>query len=204
MIRVTISLFFILTLFLQNQVWSKTYKLGGDNTTIKFSITKFKENGDIPGTFKKVEGTYFFDQKKNELKDIDIVIDMASVDTENEKRDKKLRDDPEFFEVKKYPKMRFKTTPGQIFKIKEGIVTFVKGELEIKGVLKSESINVIYNGLDKKNKKPMFSILSQIDRRNYNISWNKDYKGDVAKRLQRFFVNKVLDNRVKIQIKVNQ
>jgi polyisoprenoid-binding protein YceI len=182
--------------------YAKNYKINTKNSKVGFSVTKFKINGDVPGSFKKFSGQFDFDAKKTELKNIKVEIETASVDTGKPKRDKHLRDDPEFFLVKKYPKIIFETAKDRVFKLKEGIVTFVKGKLTIKDKTREETLNVIYNGIGKKG--PKFSILSQIDRRNYNVTWNDKYEGEVLKRFKRKFFNKILDNNVKIQIFINQ
>jgi len=79
------------------------------------------------GQFKTFKGTISSKDKKNFLEGLKIAVDIdpASIDTQDKKRDDHLRA-PDFFDVKKFPKMTFKSTK----------VTEVKGDgAKIAGLL---------------------------------------------------------------------
>ena len=90
------------------------------------------------GSFQKVTGNVNFD---NENTAIEIIIDVNSIYTGNEKRDKHLRSD-EFFDVEKYPTIKF--VSNNVVKTEEGYVA--NGELNMRGVTKDVSFNFVYLG----------------------------------------------------------
>ncbi len=90
------------------------------------------------GSFQKVTGNVNFD---NENTAIEIVMDVNSIYTGNEKRDKHLRSD-EFFDVEKYPTIKF--VSNNVVKTKEGYVA--NGKLTMRDVTKDVSFNFVYLG----------------------------------------------------------
>lgn len=61
------------------------------------------------GTFKAFTATLDIDAAKPEATAIDVSIDLASVDTQNQERDETLATS-DFFDTKKFPKASFKAT----------------------------------------------------------------------------------------------
>jgi K(+)-stimulated pyrophosphate-energized sodium pump len=90
------------------------------------------------GSFQKVTGNVNFD---NENTAIEIVMDVNSIYTGNEKRDKHLRSD-EMFDVEKYPTIKF--VSNNVVKTEEGYVA--NGKLTMMGVTKDASFNFVYLG----------------------------------------------------------
>ena len=87
------------------------------------------------GAFKTVDSTLLFDKDAPETLKVDVSIDVASVDTDNEKRDKHLLA-ADFFDAAKFPKITFKS--NKVWK-KDGEY-FVRGTLTMHGV--SKEINI--------------------------------------------------------------
>src|SRR5689334_25269698 len=76
---------------------------------------------------------------------INLTADMASISTNNEQRDAHLRNS-DFFEVEKYPELKFKSTRIE----QEDSDEFtLYGELTIKGITKPVKLKVEYNGVAK-------------------------------------------------------
>ncbi len=90
------------------------------------------------GSFQKVTGNVNFD---NENSAIEIVMDVNSIYTGNEKRDKHLRSD-EFFDVEKYPTIKF--VSNNVVKTEEGYTA--NGTLTMRDVTKDASFNFVYLG----------------------------------------------------------
>ncbi|MDX9940789.1 MAG: YceI family protein [Bacteroidales bacterium] len=95
----------------------------------------------------------------------------ASVDTNNEDRDKHLRSG-DFFESDKFPAMKFNSTKME--KVDDD--TFkLHGELTIKDVTKPVTLNVDFGGTMKDpwgNLKAGFSLNGKINRKDWNLNWN--------------------------------
>ncbi len=144
---------------------------------IGFSVTHILSK--VPGEFKDYDGTFSFDPANPESGKIDVTIQAASVDTDNEMRDHHLQS-PDFFDVEKYPTITFKSTG--VSKGSGDNEYQVAGNLTLHGVTKPVTLDVQYLGSDEQ---PMgkdgkmtakiagFSATATIDRRDFGLIWNK-------------------------------
>jgi polyisoprenoid-binding protein YceI len=106
------------------------WTVDNSHSSIKFEIRHFFSN--VPGAFHEYDADIHFDPNNLDDSKLDVTIQVASVDTENERRDGHLRTD-DFFNVEKWPTMTF--TSNSIESV--GDNQFVaKGELTIKDVTK--------------------------------------------------------------------
>lgn len=128
------------------------------------------------GRFGKTSGSLELDQAKG-TGSVDIVVDMASVNTGLKKRDDHLRS-PDFFNAIEFPTMTFKSTKVA-FKDKGAVVT---GNLTIKGVTKSVKLDVasINCGVHPFNKKHVcgFDATTSIKRSDFGIKYGLPAIGD--------------------------
>jgi polyisoprenoid-binding protein YceI len=96
------------------------------HSSIKFEIRHFFSN--VPGAFHEYDANVNFNPENLGESSIDVTIQVASVDTENERRDNHLRNE-DFFEADTWPTMTF--TSSEI--VSNGDNNFVaKGQLTIK------------------------------------------------------------------------
>jgi len=127
---------------------------------------------EISGEFKnydlKVSGTKddFTDAK------ISLKIDVKSIDTGNNERDKSLRS-KDFFNVVKYPYITFEGTNLRWLSDSKVKLT---GILTINGISKVENFEVKYGGsvndpLDGQTKVG-FKLIGKINRLDYDLKWN--------------------------------
>ena len=96
----------------------------------------------ILGTFNDFEGEFKLDKDKPENSSVEVSIDVVSLDTNHEKRDKHLRS-RDFFEVEKFPKATFVSTAVETTGEKTGKIT---GDLTIKGITKPVTLDTTYIG----------------------------------------------------------
>lgn len=141
---------------------------------IGFSVTHIL--GRVPGSFKDYDGSFTFDSAKPEASKVKVTIHAASIDTENDMRDKDLRSE-KFFDVEKFPNLTFvskKVSRGESEK-----KYTVEGDLTIHGVTKPVTLDVDYIGedtmpMDKEGKMTAkiiaFSATTKIDRRDFGLS----------------------------------
>jgi polyisoprenoid-binding protein YceI len=108
------------------------YPLSGDNTKITFVGTK--PNGKHDGGFKKLSGTATVTDGKIETLKIEVEIDIDSIYTDTNKLTDHLKN-PDFFDVKNFPKATFKSTKVE----KADKVYVITGELDMHG--KKESLS---------------------------------------------------------------
>lgn len=119
-----------LALALSTQAAVETYKIDPTHSSIGFRIRHIFTK--VPGEFTKFQGTIMVDRENPDKNSANATIDVASVNTRDEKRDAHLKN-PDFFEVEKFPSMSFKSKSWT----KTGETTFdVLGDLTIKNVTK--------------------------------------------------------------------
>jgi polyisoprenoid-binding protein YceI len=85
------------------------------------------------GDFKGITGSIRFDLNHPTAADFDVSVDAATIDTDIESRDSHLRK-PDFFDVKNFPKITFKST--KITKTNKKDYLYLFGKITIKGVSK--------------------------------------------------------------------
>lgn len=108
---------------------AETFKVDTGHAEIGFTVSHLMLS-DVKGGFNTFEGNIEYDVAGQTLISMEGSIDATSIDTNNEKRDDHLRNE-DFFNVAKYPKMKFRS--GSIEKT--GDRTFkVSGKLTVLGV----------------------------------------------------------------------
>ncbi len=155
---------------------AEKWGVDGAHAYALFSIVHF---GVAPnyGRFDTVGGS--FDVEGGELKGVNIEIDAASVSTGVKKRDDHLRS-PDFFNVKQFPKLTFKSTKVE----KKGDGYSVTGDLTIHGVTKSITIDVAKTGMGKDpwgNERIGFASDFTIKRSDFGITFMADGLSDEVK-----------------------
>ena len=102
---------------------------------------------------------------------INLTAEMSSITTNNEQRDAHLRAS-DFFEVDKYPELKFKSTKVE----KTSDDTFaLYGELTLKGVTKPVKLSAEYNGVAKDpwgGERAGFVITGKINRSDWGVNFN--------------------------------
>lgn len=126
---------------------------------------------EVEGSFKKFDGTLTASKPDFTDAKIDFTIDVNSIDTDNDMRDKHLKSD-DFFNAEQYPNMVFKSTS---FKKKSGNKYELYGNLTIRNVTKAVKFDVVYGGTAKDgygNTKAGFKATGVINRFDYGLKWN--------------------------------
>jgi polyisoprenoid-binding protein YceI len=125
----------------------------------------------VTGYFKSFDGKAIASNDDFTDADIEFSIDVASIDTNQEQRDAHLRS-ADFFDADTYPQMKFKSTS---FKKVSGDDFALVGDLTIRDVTKSISLNVEYGGTATDfygNLKAGFEVTGRISRKEYGLLWN--------------------------------
>ena len=107
------------------------YKIDAVHSQIGFKIRHLVAKSS--GRFTKFEGAITVDAKDIAKSKVEVTIDAASINTDNEARDKHLRG-ADFFEVEKFPTITFKSTA--VKEVEKGKL-LVTGDLMMHGVTKS-------------------------------------------------------------------
>ncbi|REK52052.1 MAG: hypothetical protein C6W55_17650 [Thermobacillus sp.] len=140
------------------------------HSSIDFSI-RHMMIAKVKGSFNQFEASIEADPNDLTTADIAFSVDVASIDTRNDDRDAHLRS-ADFFDAENHPKMTFKAT--KIVKTGDGEYE-VTGDLTIRGVTRSETFRVTFEGAGKDpwgNHKAGFSAEGTIKRSDYGLTWN--------------------------------
>lgn len=146
------------------------WNIDKSHSNVGFSVTHLVIS-EVTGQFKSFNAD--IETKNDDFTDakINFTIDVASISTENEGRDKHLKSD-DFFNAEKFPKITF---VGKSFKKVDGKKYKLVGDFTIRDVTKQITLDVIFNGTVKDpwgNTKAGFKISGEINRMDYNVKWN--------------------------------
>jgi polyisoprenoid-binding protein YceI len=125
----------------------------------------------MEGSFKTFDG--YVESSKADFSDakIGFTVEIASVYTDNDRRDGHLKSD-DFFNAEKFPQMKFESTS---FKPLGNNKYELQGNLTIRDVTKPVVFQVTHGGVlnTSKGAKAGFKATTTIDRFNYNLKWDR-------------------------------
>ena len=145
------------------------------NGTVSFTVMKWgvmKEEG----TFRDFHAEILLDEKDAAKSRVSFDVNVASIDTKNDGRDDTLRS-PDFFHVRKHPKMTFRST--RVVPRGKNAVD-VTGDLTIRGVTKRVTVPVKLVGISPDRRRAGFETEFRIDRREFGVngsSWSAHAPG---------------------------
>ncbi len=137
--------------------FTETYQIDPSHSSVEFSVRHIFSQ--VSGKFKTFSGVIQYDPKSLENASVEATIKVASIDTDNEKRDNHLKS-PDFFDAEKYPEITFKS---ESVKNQEGGL-LLKGDLTMHGVTKSVLVLVeVLGGHPSNGQNPYCRIFCGID-----------------------------------------
>ena len=146
------------------------YKIDAFHSNVCF-VAKHLTISKVNGNFKSYDAVVDYDKATNELKTLTADIDVTSINTQNEKRDKHLVGD-DFFDAAKFPKIKFQMTKFKKDGANEGKIY---GDLTIKNITKPVVLDFEYNGESKnaEGKEVIgISLDGEITRADFDIATN--------------------------------
>lgn len=148
-----------------------TYKIDPSHSEVGFKVRHFLSK--TPGRFAKFQGTIQIDEKDITRSSVEVSIDTASVNTDNDSRDKHLRS-ADFFDAEKFPAMTFRST--SVREVAKGKLE-VTGDLTLRGVTKRITFPITNVGVINS---PFGDVRAgfidgtlKINRKDFGVSWNK-------------------------------
>lgn len=172
-----------LALVLVSPVRAEKFEYDTGHASIDFSVRHLLVS-KAKGTFTEFDGGIEYDIANKSLVSISAVVKTKSVDTNNEKRDKHLRNE-DFFNVEKYPEMTFSST--KITKNEDGSFA-VTGDFTLLETTKEVTFTAELNGPVEdpwKNTRIGLEFELKIDRTDYGMTYGtssvgKEVEIDVA------------------------
>ncbi len=152
---------------------AETFKIDPAHTETGFTV-KHLLISNVRGQFGKTEGVVVYDEADPSRSRVEATIDVASVNTRDEKRDGHLKS-PDFFDVAKYPTITFKST--KVEKAGAGALK-VTGNLTMKGVTKQVVLAVAGPSAEVKdpygNVRRGLSATTELNRKDFGVSYGPD------------------------------
>jgi polyisoprenoid-binding protein YceI len=147
------------------------WKLDKAHSSVSFSI-KHMVISSVTGGFKDFDIT--FKSSKEDFSDASVegVIKVASINTENDRRDKHLKSD-DFFNAEKFPEIKFKSK--SFVKTADGKYK-ITGDLTIRDVTKEVTFEADYNGSVKSpwgTTMHSWTVTLTLNRFDYNLKWSQ-------------------------------
>jgi len=148
-----------------------TWNIDPAHSTAQFTVRHLGIS-NVTGSFTKVSGSVVLNDKDITQSQVAASIDVNSVDTRVDARDKDLKS-PNFFDVEKYPTIEFKSKKitGSAGKLK------VIGDLTIHGATHEVTLDV--DGPTPEvadpwgNARRGISATTSINRKDFNLTYNK-------------------------------
>jgi polyisoprenoid-binding protein YceI len=167
---------------------TSTWNIDPAHSTAQFTVRHLAIS-NVTGNFTKVTGSVVLNEKDITQSQVSASIDVSSVDTRVEARNKDLKS-PNFFDVEKYPTIEFKSKRI----VSGGGKLQVIGDLTLHGTTREVTLDV--DGPTPElsdpwgNSRRGISATTTINRRDFNLTYNNLLKTGEA----------VVGDNVKIQI----
>lgn len=126
---------------------------------------------NVKGEFRQFDATLEMDEANLSTASVHVIIDAASVFTNNEDRDNHLKSG-DFFDAENHKELTFK---GSSLQKKDDNEYILKGILTIRGVSKEVTLDVEFGGVNKDpwgNQKAGFSLNGKFNRKDWGLNWN--------------------------------
>jgi polyisoprenoid-binding protein YceI len=146
------------------------WHIDASHSEIQFSVRHMMIS-TVRGRFNTFSGTVEADEKNPKDAQVQVEVDVSSIDTGDEKRDAHLRS-PDFFNAEEFPTMTFKSSWIEQLDERHGRL---HGELTIRDVTKPVVLNVEYAGMAKSpwgTTSAGFSAEGRINRKDWGLNWN--------------------------------
>jgi polyisoprenoid-binding protein YceI len=153
-----------------------TWTIDKSHSKIGFSVTHMVV-AEAEGKFNDYQGSVVTKSDDFNGAEVTFSAKVASVDTDNDRRDNHLKS-PDFFDAEKYPEISFK---GNL--VKTGAKYKLKGDLTMKGVTKKVEFDVTGGQIINTGRgfKSGFKFTGTVNRQDYGLSWaNKTPGGEMV------------------------
>jgi polyisoprenoid-binding protein YceI len=148
-----------------------TWKVDPAHSQVEFAVRHMMIT-TVRGRFTDVKGTVVTEGNDSTKAQVEVIIDVNSIDTREPQRDAHLKS-ADFFDVEKFPYITFKSrrvtdVRGDEFKL--------VGDLTIHGVTREVVLEVTSEGQAKDpwgNERAGYSATTRINRSDFGLTWNQ-------------------------------
>lgn len=153
-----------------------TWKVDKGHSKVGFSAVHMVV-AETEGKFDEYEGTLISKSDDFNGAEVSFTAKVASINTENERRDGHLKS-ADFFDAEKFPEISFVGTL-----VKDGGKYKLKGDFTMKGVTKKVEFDVTYGGKINtgRGEKAGFKLAGSVNRQEFGLTWaNKTPGGEMV------------------------
>lgn len=147
------------------------YEVDTSHTQVMFKVRHMGVS-TVTGRFNRFAATFAYDPADPGSSWVTATIDAATIDTDNDRRDRHLRS-ADFFAADSYPTLTFRSTRVEAA---EGERLRVFGDLSIRGVTMPVVLDVILEGATTgEGGQPITGWIAEttINRKDYGLMWNR-------------------------------
>ncbi len=143
-----------------------TWKIDKNHSKVGFSVVHMVVS-EVEGKFNDFDASVISKSDDFNGAEVEFSAKVASIDTDNEKRDGHLKS-PDFFEAEKFTDIKFK---GKLEK--QGGKYVLKGQFTMKDVTKDVTFDVTYGGTINTGRgfKAGFKLSGVVNRQDYGVKW---------------------------------
>ena len=148
-----------------------TFTIDSAHSVVQFKV-RHNMIANVLGTFGKIEGTIQYEAGKPASFQGKATIPVASVTTNNERRDNHLKSE-DFFAAEQYPTITFESKKAEVV---DGNQIRISGDLTMRGVTKPVVLDATILGVAPGMGGSTLMALEatgKVNRKDYNINWNK-------------------------------
>ncbi|HEX2612331.1 MAG TPA: YceI family protein [Fibrobacteria bacterium] len=149
------------------------YQIDASHSDVLFKV-KHMGISTVTGSFGEITGSFNVDPKNVAATTGSAVIKVASINTNNVKRDNHLKSD-DFFNAEQYPEIKFVSKAVKNVNMADSTADLV-GDLTIRDVTKEIVLKVKGAGILAKdpwgNERAAFTARGTVNRFDYNLKWN--------------------------------
>jgi len=149
------------------------YQIDAAHSEVGFKV-KHLGISTVQGSFAEFSGSFDVDAKNVSATKGTLVIKVASISTNNAKRDGHLKSD-DFFNAEKFPEIKFASKSVRNVNLADSTCDLV-GDLTIRDVTKEITLKIKGTGILAKDpwgmERAAFTATGRINRFDYNLKWN--------------------------------
>ena len=186
------SLFAALLGFLPGGLAAKIYQIDPQRSQVTFEIVKYKIGVPVQGKFDQFSGSAVI--VGNKIQEVIAKIKVASINTENDKRDQHLRS-ADFFGVDEETNkiMMFKQTAAVTLAPQFRL----SGTLTLKGITRPVVLRV------ERVSPVRFKARTKINKQDFGVTWNKPLEKSLWKRIKGVVGKTIIGEEVEIFLDIN-
>jgi polyisoprenoid-binding protein YceI len=148
-----------------------TWTIDPANSQVEFAVRHLMIS-TVRGRFAGVKGSVVTDDSDPRTAQVDVTIDVHTIDTREAQRDAHLRS-ADFFDAEKFPVLTFKGT--RVTDVKADRFKLV-GDLTMHGVTREVTLDVTSEGRGKDpwgGERAGYSAVAKVNRSDFGLTWNQ-------------------------------